>query len=347
MTPENTTCYPLVFSKAYSLLNVSADFKLRPEDFCVYEELGFELTGEGEHVFIQVEKKNLTTEALVSDICRQISLSKRDIGFSGLKDKHALTTQWLSFPWPIKIDLPVLSGQSWRVLQQTRHLRKLKRGVHKRNRFKITLRNVIGDVACIETRLQLIAKQGVPNYFAGQRFGYQGGNVGKAADLFNKKFKCKKFQKGLYYSAARSYLFNHILSRRVDSQSWDTGVEGDVFQLNGSHSLFGPEPITDNIIDRLKSKDIHPVGTLIGKGASGLGGLALKLEQEISHQYPELVNGLIHAQVKTAVRSLRIIPQELNYSFKGDTVQIEFALVTGAYATSVIHELACLNGEIW
>ena len=344
---NDETRYPLTFSKAYATLDITADFKLLAEDFCVDEELSFEPSGEGEHVFIQLKKTAFTTDNIVSALSRRLKLDKRDIGYSGLKDKQAVTTQWLSFAWPVKEAIPELGAYSWEVLQSHRHLRKLKRGVHKHNRFFIRLKNICGDLQLLEQRLQLLAQQGVPNYFGLQRFGHGGANVQKAEDLFQKRFKCKKFQRGLYYSSARSFLFNHYLHQRVLAGNWDVAVEGDCFQLQGTQSLFGPEPICDKIAQRIKNNDIHLVGPLIGLGQSRLEFQALVFENAIKEQFPLLVQGLIDSGVKQNLRALRLIPEQMQWQFRDDCCEIEFTLPPGAFATAVLHELAMINGETW
>ena len=169
--------YPLAFVGAYPVLAMQADFKSTPEDFQVSEVLGFTPSGSGEHVFLHIEKIGLTTESLVLNVARALNVKARDIGLCGLKDKHAVTTQWLSVPLPIKAEIPQISGSNWRVLEATRHTRKLKRGIHKANQFVIVLRNVTASRELLEQRLMLISAAGVLNYFGMQRFGYDGGNL--------------------------------------------------------------------------------------------------------------------------------------------------------------------------
>lgn len=339
--------YPFVFSTANKNALATADLKTVPEDFCVEEELSFEPEGTGEHVFVQIRKTAFTTENLIADISRAVKCHRRDIGYSGLKDKQAVTTQWISFPWPIKDELPELSGGNWDVLQITRHLRKLKRGVHQCNRFHLRLRNVRGDIAVLEQQLETVREQGVPNYFGLQRFGFDGANVTKAEALFNKSFKCKKFQRGLYYSAARSYLFNQYLHSRVEACNWNQAIEGDIFQLQGSHSLFGPEPLCDKIINRIKIMDIHPVAPLSGQEDSMLSSKALAIETQLGRSFSALKTGLKNSDLKTAHRALRLVPEQMQWQINNDVCELTFALPPGAFATAVLHELVQINGEAW
>ncbi len=332
--------YPLVFHKAFSTDGLVADFKLEPEDFQVSEVLGFEPSGEGEHLLLQVKKTNLTTDALISDIARCLSVAKRDVGCCGLKDKFAVTDQWLSVNWPIKEPIPSLSGSSWQVLNAVRHNKKLKRGIHKANHFVIRLKNIDGDLFLLEERLQAVAVGGFPNYFGEQRFGREGANVEKAQMLFNREIKCKPFQRSIYYSAARSFLFNHYLSLRVGQDNWNKAIDGDSYNLEGSNALFGPEEnIDQSLVGRLEQHDIHPVGPLYGDGESRLKSAALALELLVADKYPALVEGLKNARVKTAYRPLRVMPKSLNWQIEKNACELCFDLPSGSYATALIGQL--------
>lgn len=326
---------------------LAATFKQAPEDFRVTEVLGFEPSGVGEHLFLFIRKTNLTTERLVDDVARLLEVRSRDIGFCGLKDRQAITEQWLSIPFPIKKELPAISGQGWEVLAMKRHDRKLKRGIHKGNDFVICLKDLEGDIAGLECRLGLLAEQGFPNYFGEQRFGRDGANVAKAEALFAGKLRCKPFQRSMYYSAARSYLFNHYLSRRIESGAWDKAVPGDCFSLDGSNALFGPEPVSPDLVKRLESHDIHPAGVLAGEGDCRLQGEALGLFRRVLDDYPVLHDGLCRSGVKTAWRPLRAMPKSLNWKISGKSCEIRFSLPTGSYATALVRELVTLNEAVW
>ena len=339
--------YSLDFSRAYPPSASSAVFKQVPEDFHVTEELGFEPSGSGEHVFLFVQKKSLTTERLVDDIARAMGVKSRDIGFCGLKDKHAVTEQWLSIPWPIKKEIPQIAGQSWKVLQALRHDRKLKRGIHQGNHFVITLKHIVGDAAALEKRLSLIRDNGFPNYFGEQRFGREGNNVIKAAALFAGELRCKPFQRSMYYSASRSWLFNCYLSLRVTQGTWDKAIAGDCFNLDGSNALFGPEVLTTDLEHRIAAHDIHPVGILPGQGDVRMRDAAQAIYHQVLQQYGSLNQGLIDAGIKIAWRPLRVMAKSLNWKIAGDTCEIYFSLPAGSYATALIRELVTIDEVIW
>ncbi len=330
---------------AYPPLAISADFKTQPEDFIVREQLGFSPSGEGEHVFIYLHKRQITTELVSKDIARQLGLPVRDICYSGLKDKQAVTEQWFSFPWPIKKPLPELQGESWQIVETSRHLKKLRRGVHQSNHFTITLSNLRGDISQLETRLETLKQQGFANYFGQQRFGVEGNNVAKALELFAGTFRCKPFLRSIYYSAARSYLFNHYLSLRVAQGSWQQAIEGDKFNLDGSNAIFGPEALSDELQERVASFDIHPAGPLIGKQASGLDGHAAMLWQQVAEQGQPVIDGLVKAGLDTGYRPLRACAKSLNWQLDQQQCVLQFELRSGAFATALIRELVTINNE--
>ena len=344
-----------MFNRAYADLGISADFKTQLADFIVEEELGFEPSGVGEHVFLWVEKQGLTTERLIGDIARIFDVSRKQIGLCGLKDKQGITRQWLSVSVPIKQDLPkltALQGNGWYVLAAKRHDRKLKRGVHTANHFTLTLRNIDygqSSQEALEQRFQLLAKQGVPHYFGPQRFGFNGQNMHKAQAIFDGQLKLKPAQRGIYYSAARSYLFNHYLSERISQKNWNVAVEGDVMMLEGSHSIFKlekGEALSHDLQQRMIYLDCHPVGVLGGKGF-GLSGAAADIFKPISLQYSELEQGLLDAGLNSAFRALRLLPKALNWFFYDNHCELTFSLTSGAYATALLHECVTTRNAHW
>jgi tRNA pseudouridine13 synthase len=337
----------LVFQQAYPQLPIKADFKLVEEDFFVAEELGFEPSGEGEHLLLYIRKKNITTEMLVSDLAKLFKLKTRDIGFCGLKDKKAVTEQWLSVHLPIKDSIPDVAGYNWQLIKGVRHNKKLRRGIHKGNRFVIQLRNIEGDASLLEERLKVLGEEGFPNYFGWQRFGGGGSNVEKAERLFLGELKCKPFQRSLFYSAARSYLFNHFLSLRIQSNTWNNALSGDCFNLDGTNAIFGPEDITADIERRIIEKDIHPVGPLFGVDNLRLESKSLEVCEQVANQFPVLVAGLVAAKIKTAWRPLRVMPKSLNWKLNDQSCELMFSLPVGSYATALIHELVTLNEAVW
>ena len=335
-------------SYAYGVPPVSGVLRTHPEDFFVDEVLGFEPDGEGEHVLLQIEKRNTNTQWLADQLARFAGIPKRDVSYAGMKDRHAVTRQWysLGLAGAAEPDWNNLNIDNVRVLQHARHRRKLRRGTLQGNRFHLVIRNLQGDTASLESRLQHIAQAGVPNYFGEQRFGHDGANLQQAMAMFQGKRIKDRHKRSLYLSAARSYLFNELLSQRVARGDWNRAIPGDVMLLAGSNSYFVPEVNDATIQQRLASFDIHPSGCLWGKGDTPAQAEAAELERTLAQAHPVLCRGLEQAGLKQERRALRLPVADLQWELKApeQCLVLRFFLPAGAYATTVLRELV-VTGE--
>ncbi len=312
-----------------------------PEDFIVKEHLAFEPSGEGEHAFLQIEKTGENTDYVARQLARFANVRQRDVSFAGLKDRHAVTTQWFSVWLPGKADPDWTQFESgnMKVLHSVRHARKLKRGVLSGNSFKLVIRDWRGDKDKTIRQLDAIKANGIANYYGSQRFGNEGQNVNKALAMFQGA-KAGREQRSLYLSAVRSFLFNQILAYRVTRLNWNQPVAGDTYMFDLSHSCFKSELPDAEIIRRLEAKEIHPAGVLWGRGEADVSADALSIEQGIVDAYPELAQGLITFDVDKDRRALRVTVQDLNWQFVDDTtLALGFTLPAGSYATSVLREI--------
>lgn len=329
-----------IWPYTYGSPSGSGNIRNVPEDFTVIENLAFEPSGAGEHVFLQIQKTGENTEYVARQLARVANVRQRDIGFAGLKDRHAVTTQWFSIWLPGKTDPDwlILESDSIKVLHITRHARKLKRGVLSGNSFKITIRDWQGDQAKTTEQLEAIKVGGIANYYGSQRFGSQGQNVNKVLDMFRGE-KVGREQRSLYLSAARSYLFNQILSLRVKNKTWNQAVAGDTFMFDGSHSCFKCHKPDAEILYRLQAKSIHPSGVLWGKGEANVSADALAIEQRVIEAYQELAQGLIAFGLEKNRRALRVNVENLVWQFSSlTTLELNFSLPAGSYATTVLRE---------
>lgn len=322
----------------------------RPEDFHVEEILGFEPEGSGEHVFLWIEKIGINTQQVADRLARLAKIPEKQISFSGMKDRHAVTRQWFSvhLPGQSAVDWQQLNSDEVTVLRESRHLRKLRRGAHKANRFVITVQQLRSEQWALaskdlEQRIQLISTQGVPNYFGEQRFGQQGMNLVKARQWLKGEFKPKRYQRGIYLSAARSYLFNQVLAKRVSLQSWCELGQGELLMLDGSHSVF-PQDNEPDLALRLQQGDIHLTGPLYGKPGKLLCQSATAaLEASCLSIEAELLVALEKQGLSAERRALRYIPKDLQYTLQNDRIQLRFTLPSGSYATSLVRELVHYN----
>lgn len=326
---------------AYGPPALTGILRQNPEDFFVEEILGFEPEGSGEHVFLWLEKKGLNTQQVADRLAKLAKVAAKKVSYSGMKDRQAITRQWFSvhLPGHQERDWSAINSDEISLLNVTRHLRKLRRGAHKANRFVITLSELAGDGESVVQRLQLIRQQGAPNYFGEQRFGHGGSNLHRAQQWFAGEFKPQRHQRGIYLSAARSYLFNQVLAKRVAEKSWHQLLSGELLMLNGSHSVFSQQDGSD-LEQRLVSGDIHLTGPLSGK-SSGLSAACevLALEESVMAEFPELQQGLIAEGLKAERRALRLMPSDLQWTTDGTRAELSFTLASGCFATVVVREL--------
>ena len=326
---------------------LSARIRVRPEDFRDEELDAFEASGEGEHLLLTVEKRGMNTGFVAGAIARWAGVPELAVGFAGLKDRHAVTVQRFSVQLPGREppELSLLEQDGLRVLAHARHRRKLSRGALDGNRFTLVLRDVQGVRVAIEARLAQLAARGMPNAFGDQRFGHAGGNVGKALAMFAQGPRGKRMgreQRSMLLSAARSALFNRVLAARVADGSWERGLEGEVWMLDGSRSVFGPEPWSAPLAQRLADFDIHPSGPLWGRGALRSEGACRDLEtgaldDEVSRA---LRDGLERAGLEQERRALRVRPRKLPWDWPdAGSLRVTFALPPGSYATAMLEQL--------
>ncbi len=330
-----------VWPYTYGQPSGSGVIRQQPEDFIVIEHLAFEPSGTGEHVFLQIEKTGENTDYVARQLARIANVRQRDIGYAGIKDRHAVTTQWFSVWLPGKNDpdWTQLASEHIKIRHTIRHARKLKRGVLSGNHFDLTVRDWCGDQAKTHQQLELIKTHGIANYYGSQRFGNGGQNVNKALAMFQGN-KTSRELRSLYLSAARSYLFNEILARRVHDKTWNQALDGDTYCFDLSHSWFKSVHADAEIHHRLATHKIHPTGVLWGKGDIDVTAEALIIEQAVIDANPELADGLLACAVDKDRRALRINVQQLQWQFTDEcTLNLAFTLPAGCYATSVLREI--------
>ena len=329
--------------RAHGTAVLSARIRTRPEDFFVEELPGFAPSGSGEHLLLTVEKRGMNTAFAAKCISQWAKVPEMGVSYAGLKDRHAVTRQRFSVHLPKKVapDIAALESDELRVIEHAWHARKLPRGALAGNRFVLALRDVQGNRELIEQRLRTIAEHGVPNYFGEQRFGREGDNVAQALAMFGGR-RVRREQRTMLLSAARSELFNRVLAARVEAGNWNTALEGEVWALDGSRSVFGPELFTDELAARLAAFDIHPSGPLWGRGELRTQANAEELERRVLADDDALAlrTGLEVAGLSQERRALRLRPTDLQWRWlDADVLELAFSLPPGAYATVVLAEL--------
>ena len=330
-------------ARAHGASVLTARIRVSAEDFFVEELPAFEASGAGEHLLLTIEKRGMNTAFAARRIAAWAGVDESAIGQAGMKDRHAVTRQRFTVWLPKKVapDLDALQSDDLRVLDHAWHARKLPRGALAGNRFVLVLREVEGQRDAIDARLQAIATQGVPNYFGEQRFGRGGNNVQQAVAMFAGR-RVKREERSMLLSAARSELFNRVLAARVEAGTWNSALDGEVWMLDGSRSVFGPEALTDESQARLDAFDIHPTGPLWGEGELRSDGIAREVELGAleGDTASRLRTGLERAGLKQERRALRLQPSELRWQWLDDAaLELRFALPPGCYATTVLREL--------
>jgi tRNA pseudouridine13 synthase len=340
VTPENPV---QDLAHAWGDMPASGRLRVVPEDFQVTEIPLLEPEGDGEHVWLLVRKRLQNTADVAALLARCAGVPLRDVSYAGLKDRQAVTEQWFSvhLPGSAAPDWSALESPDVSILREARHSRKLRRGALQGNRFRIKVRDLVADPALLRQRLETIAAEGVPNYFGEQRFGRDGSNLRTAGRLFrNPHMRLSRHQRGLVLSAARSQLFNAVLSRRVSEGSWNRALPGDALQLQGSHSYFVAAAVDAELQQRLAEHDVHPTGPLHGRGTTPVAGEPLALETAVLAGYGDWRAGLEAAGLKQERRALRLTVDGLDWRQPAaDVLSLEFPLPAGAYATSVLREL--------
>jgi tRNA pseudouridine13 synthase len=325
----------------YGVALINGLVKAQASDFRVTEELGFQPTGEGEHLFLLIEKSMMTTHELIERVAHDFSIKTRDIGYCGLKDKLAVTRQWLSLYLPGQMhSLKLPSVADYNLLDHQWHNKKLRPGTHRSNHFEVVVRDVESIPETTRRQLDMIRQQGMANYFGEQRFGRQGDNVEQAVRAFNNPRRARKLsrtKKSLYLSALRSFLFNRVLSRRIEQGIWTRPICGDVFMLSGSQSIFY-EPINDELLERYNHQDISSTISLHGAGNRLLQSQAREIEDAVLAEHEAIGQCLLQVKAKLQMRAARVAVVDLRVEFdkSEQSLYIEARLPRGSYFTTLL-----------
>ncbi len=321
--------------------------RTEPEDFVVEEQLGFAPSGAGQHVLLKVRKRDANTQWIARELARACGCRPADVGYAGLKDRHAVATQWFTMPQSrlAPEDWVAVRSGEYQVLEAHRHSRKLPRGALAGNRFVIRVRGTAVDDASLTGRLAAIEARGVPNYFGPQRFGRGGANLKRIGEDLR---ALGPAERGFVLSAARSLIFNSELAARVTDGSWERLEPGDLANLDGRASHFPVAAVDEALAQRCALLDVHPTGPLWGRGSPPSGGRVLELEQRIAGQLAVACELVARAGMDQERRSLRLAVRDLRWrrdAAAADSITVEFRLSRGAYATTVLRELFALDAD--
>jgi len=332
--------FSLDFNYLYGKPQSSGLYKRSCEDFKVQEDLGFELTGEGEHVCLWVQKVGENTQFLARELAKFAAIPVRNVSYAGLKDRQGDTKQWFSLHIPGKItpDFAQFQSPGVTILKVIRHNKKIKTGALAGNYFSIVVRDV-SDKEALQKALQQV-QAGVPNYFGAQRFGFDGYNINAALIMFQGRKIKDHFKRGIYLSAARSYLFNQVISARIKDGLYKQPILGDCVQFVGNRSFFPLMDLEPATMDRLQRREVCLTAPLWGAGELTSALDAKEYETGLLAAYQEIQAGLVKHGLKQERRPLLLVPEKFTATWLDDSsVKIDFYLPSGCYATSVLREL--------
>jgi tRNA pseudouridine13 synthase len=339
----------------------SGTIKRAPEDFFVEEIPAYLPSGVGEHRYLHIRKVDRTTDDVVRELAGALGIDRREIGVAGLKDKVAITTQWLSIPASASIEGVALDGVE--ILEHALHGNKLRTGHLTGNRFTIVVRDVT-DVDAVVARLTVIAKGGVPNAFGAQRFGREGDTHERARAWLTGHARAPKDarQRRFEFSALQSAIFNEVLAARVAGGTWNIPIDGDVLKKEETGGLF---VCTDVQLDRERAErgEVSPTGPIVGDKMKEPERDALALEERIVgprtsgidlRRARALGEGtrrplrirlteLSHRVVASSVDEPSARPQIAAPEAAGGVIEVRFVLPKGAYATTVLENALTLT----
>ncbi|MFY9341346.1 MAG: tRNA pseudouridine(13) synthase TruD [Planctomycetota bacterium] len=326
-------------------------YKQAPEDFAVDEVPAYLPAGSGDHVWLWVEKRALSTIDLLHELAAALDRDERSFGIAGLKDAQAVSRQWVSIEHVDPAACAGLRGDRFAVLDVRRHGNKLRMGHLRGNRFAITLRGTQpGDLDLARGNLADLAKRGVPNWFGEQRFGKRGANLQKGLDVlrgdaraFARKMPRRVF--GLVASAVQSEVFNRVVNARA--QQLDRLLPGDLAFRHDNGSVFAvDDPAREQ--QRLDALQISPSGPMPGPEMIAPTGEPARIEAAAlaaldlaADAFAALPFGLCRGER----RPLRVPVSGAAAELVDGGLRVQFTLPKGAYATSVLREL--LTDTIW
>jgi len=323
---------------------VGGAYKVTPEDFCVEEIPAYAPSGVGEHTFLQIEKRGLSTHEAVARLARALGADPREAGTAGLKDKQALARQWISL---LRVDpaaARAISVEGVRVIAAERHGHKLRTGHLRGNRFTVTLRGVgEGARERAQAILDRLVEFGLPNYYGEQRFGRAGDNAERARGLLRGDVRVHdRSERRLLLSALQSELFNRVLARRLGPGTHRQALAGDVMQKLESGGIFVCEdPTVDQ--PRIDRWEIVPTGPMFGPKMRAPAGEPAELEADVLREAELSIADFARAG-KLAEGTRRALAVRLSdvapvTAGADDSLIFTFSLPSGSYATVLLAEI--------
>jgi len=317
------------------------------EDFAVDEELPYAPSGAGDHVFVRIEKRGLTSPDAARAIARALGVRDRDIGIAGMKDRRAVTRQWLSLPPPVTPEQALaLELPSLRILEAQRHPHKLRTGHVRANRFVLRVRGAApgADDRARAILAALAQPPGAPNWYGEQRFGRDGDNAARGKALVTAAQRPGRDRRldRLMVSALQSQLFNDWLTARLADGLYRRVIAGDILHKRGGGMFASDDPDTDTA--RLAAGEVVITGPMFGERMRQPADGSAAAEREVAilahHQLERAAFANVGAIAEGTRRDAAIALGDVAiFAVDGSTLDVAFTLPGGAYATTVMREV--------
>ncbi|PIK15228.1 tRNA pseudouridine(13) synthase TruD [Halobacteriovorax sp. JY17] len=326
-------------------LSIGGVIKEECEHFLVDEIPLYEPEGLGQHIYLLIRKTNLNTTDIVKSLCELFKITDKDIGYAGLKDKRAITTQWFSLSLGATADIAEVckkissSLENVEILKSSKHLNKLKTGHLIANRFTVTISNTTKDsFQNAEKILELINQNGLPNFYGEQRFGSKGDNADIGREVLTGKKKVKKhWLKKMYISAYQSELFNSWLTSRISDNLFNELIPGDLLQKSEGGRSF-PFDTNKDHLQEFKRGEISYTGPIFGSKVTGPTLQAAEREELIFSKDEVTLEDLKKMKVQGTRRSAKVFPQSIEIEKEDQNIILSFTLPAGSYATILLRE---------
>jgi tRNA pseudouridine13 synthase len=339
MTLDPLAPVPLVTA---DLPGIGGRIKVHQEDFEVEEVPAYQPSGQGDFLYLWVEKRDMGGEYFARQVAKRLDIAPAEVGTAGLKDRHAVTRQWVSVPAACEANLPRLEGDGIRVLAVSRHTNKLKPGHLHGNRFRILVRDVEPDADHrLPALLDALRRRGLPNFYGPQRFGKDGETFRVGMDLLaGQGRRVSPFLRKFALSAVQSALFNRVAAARVQDDLLQRVLPGDVMAKWPFGGLFVAEDLPREQA-RLEAHEIIPAGPMFGRKLFPARDEAARREQAVLdeagltpaafHGFGKLLSG--------TRRYLYVWVDDLDARVEPEGVRLSCTLPAGTYATVLVREL--------
>ena len=323
------------------LPGIGGTLRTTPDDFFVDEEPAYLPSGSGDHVFVHIEKRGMTTPQAVERIARALGVNPRDVGVAGMKDRHAVTRQWISLPPPLSPDtVRTLELEDISVIDVARHPHKLRTGHVRANRFVLVVRNATDAGGARKILERLATPPGTPNWYGEQRFGRDGDNAQKGLAIIRgeRPPRDRKLAR-LLVSSLQSQLFNEWLAARMRDGLYAQVLAGDLLHKIPGGQFLCEAPDVDQ--PRLAGGEIGITGPMFGDSMRRPTGVPAEREQAILDANGLTIDAFstVKAIAEGTRRDAAIVVGNPSVKLREEGVEVAFTLPGGAYATAVMREV--------